>query len=66
MTIEEIPLSEQQAAETPTPTQRQHGLWRDAVRETLRFLVSIDSMIGNPNAAVLPEPGVTGVSHNGE
>ena len=36
MTIEEIPLSEQQAAETPTPTQRQHGLWRDAVRETLR------------------------------
>ncbi|HEY3139482.1 MAG TPA: ABC transporter permease [Acidimicrobiales bacterium] len=36
MAIEEIPLSEQQAAEAPPPAQRQHGLWRDAVRETLR------------------------------
>jgi peptide/nickel transport system permease protein len=36
MAIEELPLSEQQAAEIPGPAQRQHGLWRDAARETLR------------------------------
>ncbi|MGH9212317.1 MAG: ABC transporter permease [Acidimicrobiales bacterium] len=36
MAIEEIPLSEQQAAEVPTVAQRERGLWRDAWRETLR------------------------------
>ena len=36
MAIEEIPLSEQQAAEAPLPTRRERGLWRDAFRETLR------------------------------
>jgi peptide/nickel transport system permease protein len=36
MAIEEIPLSEQQAAEVPTVAQRERGLWRDALRETLR------------------------------
>jgi peptide/nickel transport system permease protein len=33
--IEEIPLSEQQAAE-PVPTERERGLWRDALRQTFR------------------------------
>lgn len=36
MAIEEIPLSEQQAAEVPTDIQRERGLWRDATRATLR------------------------------
>lgn len=36
MAIEEIPLSEQQAAE-PAPTgRRERGLWRDAFRQTFR------------------------------
>jgi peptide/nickel transport system permease protein len=34
MAIEEIPLSEQQAAEPTPPTQRRRGLWRDAFRQT--------------------------------
>jgi peptide/nickel transport system permease protein len=36
MAIEEIPLSEQQAAEVAAPAQPQRGLWRDALRETMR------------------------------
>ena len=37
MAIEEIPLSEQAAAEIPVVTGgRQRGLWRDAFRQTLR------------------------------
>jgi peptide/nickel transport system permease protein len=34
--IEEIPLSEQQAAGEAPPGRRERGLWRDALRETLR------------------------------
>jgi peptide/nickel transport system permease protein len=36
MSIEEIPLSEQQAVEAAPLAQRQRGLWRDALRETFR------------------------------
>lgn len=36
MSIEEIPLSEQQAAEVLPPSRRERGLWRDAFRETFR------------------------------
>jgi peptide/nickel transport system permease protein len=36
MAIEEIPLSEQQAAEPAPLAQPQRGLWRDAVRQTFR------------------------------
>jgi peptide/nickel transport system permease protein len=36
VTFEEIPVSEQQAAQAPTTDRRERGLWRDAFRETLR------------------------------
>ena len=36
MAIEEIPLSEQQAAELPVAATSRRGLWRDAARQTLR------------------------------
>jgi peptide/nickel transport system permease protein len=36
MAIEEIPLSEQQAAEPTPAAQRERGLWRDAFRQTFR------------------------------
>ena len=36
MSIEEIPLSEQQAAQALPPSRRERGLWRDAFRETFR------------------------------
>jgi peptide/nickel transport system permease protein len=36
VTFEEIPVSEQQAAEAPATARRERGLWRDALRETLR------------------------------
>ena len=36
MAIEEIPISEVQAAETPVAPGRERGLWRDALRETFR------------------------------
>ncbi len=36
MAIEEIPLSEQQAAGLPPTGRRERGLWRDAFRQTFR------------------------------
>ncbi len=36
MAIEEIPLSEQQAADAPSSARRDRGLWRDAFRQTFR------------------------------
>ena len=36
MAIEEIPIGEVQAAETPVARGRERGLWRDALRETFR------------------------------